>query len=72
MNQSDKLCVKELANALQVSTKFVYQMRACGFEMAGREHQNNQTASTAAAAAWIQRHDFRIVRGKGVVGGVQQ
>jgi hypothetical protein len=52
MPDPEKLCVKELAAALQVSTKYVYQMRARGFEMQGVK-RSCRTATVAAAEAWI-------------------
>ena len=62
----DQLCVKELAAALQVSTRYVYEMRRCGFPMEGRHHMN-QTATVTAAVQWIENNDFRMVRCCGVV-----
>ena len=61
---SDRLCVKELAAAMQVGTHFVYQMRAHGFKMDGL--RGNQTATVAEAVGWIKENDFRLVHGRGV------
>ena len=64
---NEKLCVKELAASLSVSVKFVYQMRARGFQMTGIK-RNNRLASTNSAVAWIVKSNFRLVHGIGVVG----
>ncbi len=55
------LSVKELAETLAVSLTYVYQMRACGFPMAGHE-RCNQTATLAAARKWIRKNKFRMVK----------
>jgi hypothetical protein len=66
MRDPEKLCVKELADALEVSTRYVYQMRACGFVMEGfRPH--GQTTTVKTAVEWIEKNDFRVVRGVGRV-----
>jgi hypothetical protein len=60
-----KLVVKELADYLGVSLKFVYQMRHCGFKMDG-DFKDNQTTTARAAVAWIEQEDFRLVNGVGL------
>lgn len=67
-NEQDRLCVKELAAALQVGTTFVYQMRACGFQMNGR-FRHEQTATVQEAIQWVRDNDFRLVNGRGVTKG---
>jgi hypothetical protein len=59
------LLIKELATALGVSTRFIYQMRACGFPMTGDTRQR-QKATLAEARAWISANNFRLNDGKGV------
>ena len=63
--RSPSLCVKELANSLGASVRFVYQMRACGFPMRGIL-RNNCTATVKEALAWIEANNFRLVKGVGV------
>ena len=58
-----RLCVKELADGLGVSTRFVYEMRRCGFVMEGV----HQAATLKSAVDWIKANDFRMVRGVGRV-----
>jgi len=65
--QAQQLLVKELADALKVSRNYVYQMRACGFEMHGKNWYG-QTATEAEARAWIEKMKFRMVMGAGVIG----
>ena len=60
------LNVKELASALGVSAHYVYQMRACGFEMDGLL-RTNQKATVNRAVRWIRRRRFRLLNGKGMV-----
>lgn len=63
----DRLCVKELADSLRVSRRFVYQMRARGFPMhGGRRHW--QTATVQEARDWIKANRFRLIKGIGVTG----
>lgn len=64
----EPLFVKELAVALGVSTRFIYQMRACGFVMEGDVHQR-QKATVAEARAWIKENNFRLIKSKGMIGG---
>lgn len=59
-----ELCVKGLAEALEVSPTYVYQMRACGFPMRG-VCRRNQTATMTEAVEWIRRTGFRMVNGRG-------
>ena len=62
-------CVKELAATLGVSTHFVYQMRARGFEMRW-DHVSRCTVSTPAEArSWLQKTRFTVRRGRGVIKG---
>ena len=62
----ERLVVKELADAMHVSTRYVYEMRRCGFRMDGvRFH--NKTATLIDGVAWVIRTNFRIVDGVGVV-----
>ena len=61
------LRVKELAESLRVSKRFVYQMRACGFPMRGKE-RHSQTATTEEAHDWIKANNFRLVKGIGAIG----
>jgi hypothetical protein len=61
------LSVKQLAASLGVSPRFIYQMRACGFPMNG-DTLNRQAATLDEARAWIKTHNFRLVRGEGIVG----
>ena len=65
MSEEEKLCAKELAAALGVSTRYVYAMRSCGFPMAGLK-RHNRTATVTAAVAWIKANDFHLAHGKGV------
>lgn len=69
MNQKtpaeEKLVVKELADSLGVSTRFIYQMRRCGFPMHGHT-KDNQTATTTEAVRWIEANDFRLCNGVGL------
>jgi|GEM_PF-6674919 len=62
----EKLCVKALAFELGLSTRFVYEMRRCGFAMEGRS-KDNQTATLKQAVDWILENDFRMVDGFGVL-----
>lgn len=62
----EKLCVKGLAFSLGVSTRYVYEMRRCGFAMEGRR-KDNQTATTKEAVKWIEEQDFKMVDGVGRV-----
>lgn len=66
---TERLCVKELAVAMEVGTHFVYQMRACGFPME-RVHgrRGRRTSTLANAVRWIEENEFRLVQGRGVVG----
>jgi hypothetical protein len=64
---SEPLPVKQLAAALRVSLRFVYQMRACGFPMRGETRQR-QAATPDEARAWIEAHNFRLIKSVGVVG----
>lgn len=59
------LNVKELAAALGVSAHYVYQMRACGFEMDGLL-RTNRKATVNRAVRWIRRKGFRLMNGKGI------
>lgn len=59
----EKLVVKELADSLGVSMRFVYEMRRCGFEMHGPTNYNHTNAREASA--WIDRADFRMINGVG-------
>ena len=61
------LRVKELAESLQVSRRFIYQMRARGFPMQGDNHYG-QTATVQEAQDWINANNFRLVKGVGVIG----
>ncbi|HEX3625120.1 MAG TPA: hypothetical protein VH280_06830 [Verrucomicrobiae bacterium] len=61
-----RLLIKELAEALGVSTRFIYVMRARGFPMRGDTHQR-QMATVAEASAWIRANNFRIINGTGVI-----
>lgn len=65
-NPAAGLLVKELAWALGVSSRFVYQMRACGFPMRGDTRQR-QTATLPEARAWIKAHRFRLKHGVGII-----
>ncbi len=67
MNPDEQLCVKALAAEMRVSTRFIYQMRACGFKMDG-PFRRAQTASVRQAAKWIRARDFRLLNGTGVIG----
>jgi len=62
-NEAEKLCVKGIAFSLGVSTRYVYEMRRCGFPM----HGIHQAATLKEAVAWIEASDFRMVRGIGRV-----
>lgn len=66
MKPDEKLVVKELATALQVSCRYVYEMRRCGFAMAGPA-RDNQTATCQNAVEWIRENDFRIINGYGAI-----
>ncbi|HEV2331247.1 MAG TPA: hypothetical protein VGY56_20895 [Verrucomicrobiae bacterium] len=59
------LLIKELAMALGVSSRFVYQMRSCGFPMRGDTRQR-QMATLNEARAWIYANNFRLINGAGV------
>jgi hypothetical protein len=59
--------VKELAESMRVSMRFIYQMRARGFPMHGRE-RHNQTATVREARDWIRASNFRLIKGIGVIG----
>ena len=59
------LLVKELATSLGVSTRFIYQMRACGFPMRG-DTRYRQKATLEDARAWIEDNNFRLKDGVGV------
>lgn len=61
----EKLVVKQLADSLGVSTRFVYEMRRCGFAMHGQT-KDNQTCTVREAVGWIERQDFRMVNGVGL------
>ncbi|HEX7652548.1 MAG TPA: hypothetical protein VF607_03515 [Verrucomicrobiae bacterium] len=64
-----ELCVKELAHEMKVSTRYVYEMRRCGFRMRGqRPRAKNKTTTVAEAIKWIKAHDFTMASGKGVFG----
>jgi len=65
MKSEHHLVVKELAVSLGVSTRFVYEMRRCGFPMRG-ETKDNQTATLREAVDWIEREGFRMVNGVGM------
>jgi len=68
-DHQERLCVKELAATMEVSTHFVYQMRACGFRMERPDGRRaNRTATLAEAVRWIHENDFRLVQGRGVTG----
>jgi len=60
------LLIKELAMALGVSTRFIYQMRACGFPMRGDTRQR-QMATLNEARAWIYANNFRLLNGTGLI-----
>ncbi|MGH7941193.1 MAG: hypothetical protein ACREFR_09000 [Limisphaerales bacterium] len=60
------LLVKELADALGVSPRFVYQMRARGFPMRGYSRQR-QGATLEEARDWINAHGFRLSHGVGII-----
>lgn len=62
-----RLTVKELAQALGVGIHFVYQMRACGFQMEWDAEARGQTVTESEARSWIAQNCFKIVRGRGVV-----
>lgn len=64
---AEPLLVKELADALGVSLRFIYQMRACGFPMRG-DIRYRQMATVEEARAWIKANNFRLVQSVGVVG----
>jgi hypothetical protein len=66
MNPNEKLCVKSLAFELGVSSRYVYEMRRCGFVMEGRR-KDNQTATVKEAVVWIEQNDFKMVDGVGKV-----
>jgi hypothetical protein len=66
MNTDEKLCVKQLADALQVSPRYVHEMRRCGFVMTGVK-RCNQTSTAQKAVAWIEANDFRIINGLGFI-----
>ncbi|HUA64330.1 MAG TPA: hypothetical protein VME24_00680 [Alphaproteobacteria bacterium] len=59
------LFVKELAAALGVSLRFIYQMRACGFSMHG-DTRYRQMATVEEARAWIKANNFRLNKSFGV------
>lgn len=65
--EEQKLCVKELASSLGVSTRYVYEMRRCGFTMEGLL-KINRTSTAKEAAKWVIENDFRIVDGFGRIG----
>jgi len=67
--QNENLRVKELAESLRVSNRFIYQMRACGFPMRGDSHYS-QTATVQEAQDWIKANNFRLIKGIGVVGNL--
>ena len=64
----EKLCVKELADKLGISVRYVYEMRRCGFKMDGAG-RFNQTTSKQRALAWIEENDFHMIDGAGIVNG---
>ena len=59
-----RLSVKELAGALGVSTRYVYQMRANGFEMEWDFQSHCYVASVGQARQWICRTGFRLSNGR--------
>ena len=68
MKIDERLTVKELADALGVSQRYIYQMRRCGFQMDGLK-RDSQTTTLLAAVVWIVKNDFRMSNGKGRVRG---
>ncbi|HEV2455536.1 MAG TPA: hypothetical protein VGY98_14825 [Verrucomicrobiae bacterium] len=62
----EPLLVKQLAAALGVSLRFVYQMRACGFRMRGHTRRR-QMATLKQARAWIKTRQFRLVNSVGLI-----
>lgn len=65
MPPAQPLLTKELAVALGVSPRFIYQMRACGFPMHGATRRR-QMATVEDARDWIRANNFRLLDGKGV------
>jgi hypothetical protein len=59
------LLTNELAVALGVSFRFIYQMRARGFLMRG-DTRRRQMATLEQARAWIRANNFRLHDGIGV------
>lgn len=68
---SDKLTVKELAVRLGVSPRFIYVMRASGFEMQWDSVARSETCTESQAREWLEATGFRIVRGEAVFKGVK-
>jgi hypothetical protein len=66
-----KLVAKELASALGVSIRYVYEMRKCGFQMVGEINYNQET-TLKDARFWIHSNNFRIIRGVGRVDPVER
>ena len=64
-----KLCPKQLATELWRSTKFVYEMKRCGFPMDWNFQLHGFEATIDQARAWIKKTGFRLVNGKGVLKG---
>lgn len=62
------LSVKELAERLGRSTRYVYGMRQRGFPMTWDWPSHCYVATEPAARAWIEKKRFRLVRGKERVG----
>ena len=60
------LVVQELALALGVSVRYVYEMRRCDFPM--RRQQIKQMATVREAMDWIRQNEFKIRGGYGVMG----
>lgn len=66
VESGEKLCVKALASALGVSSRYVYEMRRCGFQMEGNGHYQ-QVSTVEVARLWIDTQGFKILNGKGIV-----
>jgi hypothetical protein len=64
---AEELQVKELAAALDVSTRYVYEMRRLGFSMHGKNNYQ-QTATIVEARQWIEANHFRMVKCVGIIG----
>ena len=59
-----KLAVKQLAYELGVSTRYVYAMRANGFDMEWDQVSHCYVATLGRARRWIKRTSFRLSQGK--------